>query len=202
MKEIWKSLKDFPNYKISNRGRVKNRQGKILKTGGNSQHNRYVKIALRNEKGRFNKYLHRIVAEVFCARPSLEHNQVNHKDKNILNNKASNLEWMTPSQNSKHAHKDRKKSDPACKYNNKVTTVSFYWIDSERLDGWEDDLGDIEALCYTEGILVFEGKNSITVTTSIGAEGEHLSALRVPFCAIKGGKKGVIKRNKTIKQKA
>ena len=48
--------------------------------------------------------VHRIIAQLFIPNKN-NYSQVNHKDGNKLNNKRSNLEWVTPSQNIKHAFK-------------------------------------------------------------------------------------------------
>ena len=56
---------------------------------------------IRNKKGK-NEYVHRILAEKFIK--NLENKKtINHKDGNKLNNKISNLEWATHSENNQHA---------------------------------------------------------------------------------------------------
>jgi len=48
--------------------------------------------------------VHRLVATAFCRNPDPEHKvHVNHIDGCPSNNKASNLEWVTPSENVRHA---------------------------------------------------------------------------------------------------
>ena len=47
--------------------------------------------------------IHRFVANAFIPNPD-RLPEVNHKDGNKMNNSASNLEWVTSSENSKHAH--------------------------------------------------------------------------------------------------
>lgn len=50
------------------------------------------------------KKVHRLVAEMFLIQPDAEHNIVNHIDGDTHNFKLENLEWVTLSENSKHAH--------------------------------------------------------------------------------------------------
>ena len=52
---------------------------------------------------RRNKYLHRIMAEVFIPNPD-NLPCVNHKDENIYNNNVSNLEWCSHSYNNHYGN--------------------------------------------------------------------------------------------------
>lgn len=103
--ENWKDIVGFEGiYQVSDYGRVKslsryierqNDKGyqvneKILKqsfhTGG------YKKVTLSKEGKTYNKFVHRLVGEVFM--PNLnDFPQINHKDEDKTNNHISNLEW-------------------------------------------------------------------------------------------------------------
>lgn len=101
--EIWKEIKDFPNYEVSNKGRVRNRlTGSILK-GAIDKTTGYLKVGLYKNKVGFTKPIHRLVAETFLG--LFINLDVNHKDGNKLNNELENLEWCTRSDNMKHAYK-------------------------------------------------------------------------------------------------
>lgn len=96
-KEIWKTIKDHPNYEISTFGNVfSKRRNKLVKPCVNSSN--YKKCVLDGE----NLYIHRLVAGAFIPnKDNLE--EVNHKDGNKWNNNVKNLEWVTKSENSIHA---------------------------------------------------------------------------------------------------
>ena len=63
-----------------------------------------------------NKRIHRLVAKAFLPPPpSDKHTQVNHKDGDPANNRADNLEWVTPAENVQHSfdtNVERKSSAP------------------------------------------------------------------------------------------
>ncbi len=65
----------------------------------------YLKVTLYNDKGQRKQLsIHRIMAEVFCKNPENKP-CVNHINGNKHDNRASNLEWVTWSENTKHAVK-------------------------------------------------------------------------------------------------
>lgn len=103
MSIIWKKIAGFPMYEVSNTGEVRSNtshgKGKLLSKllwGSNG----YYQVTLGRERHR--EQIHRLVAMAFIPNP-LGKKFVNHIDGNKLNNNVDNLEWVTPSENSKHA---------------------------------------------------------------------------------------------------
>lgn len=94
---------------------VVNRAGEVIKLLTGKPHKTninkkgYLKVAVR-ENGRWiSKFLHRLLAMLFCPIPerhaelSFDELEVNHKDGNKLNNDVKNLEWVTTAENMVHA---------------------------------------------------------------------------------------------------
>ena len=100
--EQWRSIEEYENlYQISNYGNVKNHKNQLLKPMNDGN---YLNVDLyKNEKKKRYK-IHRLVAKAFIPNPE-DKKEVNHIDGNKLNNKYSNLEWVTPSENMIHAFK-------------------------------------------------------------------------------------------------
>ena len=74
--------------------------GRVLKQKTCKSGYKQVCLYMPDEKRSF--YVHRVVAECFIANPNSSP-EVNHIDGNKRNNKFSNLEWVTSSENQKHA---------------------------------------------------------------------------------------------------
>ena len=103
MEEIWKTITDFEIYNVSNFGQVMNTNThKIMKLNFKGGYN---KISLTNNKIRKSMFVHRLVALAFIENPENK-SDVNHKDKDKINNHISNLEWMTRKENNIHRCKD------------------------------------------------------------------------------------------------
>jgi hypothetical protein len=97
--EEWRVISDFPNYSVSNFGNVKNNKtSKLLKLTLKSG---YYHISLTNEDCKKGFKVHRLVALAFIPNPENK-SDVNHEDKNKLNNNVSNLTWMTRKENNQH----------------------------------------------------------------------------------------------------
>lgn len=88
-------------YWISSDGRVKNQNDLVLYT---RVHNGYVDTSLYVNGKNVHPRIHRLVAEAFIPNPKMLP-QVNHIDGDKLNNKVSNLEWVTRKENMQHAWK-------------------------------------------------------------------------------------------------
>ena len=162
--EIWKPIKGYEDsHEASNLGRircvyreflVKRRvKGKdftymqkiypsirsVCNTHG------YLSVKIKGDS----KRVHRLVAEAFIPNPYCK-SEVNHIDEDKKNNKASNLNWCTPKENSNHGTRNKRISSNL-KYNPKISKkvyqfdlsgflvceyISSYWItDNTNFNG-------------------------------------------------------------------
>lgn len=109
--EHWLPCPDFEAfYEVSDQGRVKRiapamgaRVGRILRAGLTTSGYRMVILSIPT--GQKAGAVHRLVARAFHGEPIGPASNVNHIDGNKQNNFAVNLEWVTHSENSKHAYR-------------------------------------------------------------------------------------------------
>jgi hypothetical protein len=117
MSEIWHPCAGFEtHYEVSNLGNVRSVErmvnnrlsnglrkspSKLLKQGKSKSGYLIVSFCVDGVKS--NQTVHRLVARAFIENESNKP-QVNHKDGNKHNNSVENLEWVTVSENAKHAY--------------------------------------------------------------------------------------------------
>jgi len=88
-------------YYVTRDGRIINMYGRELQQK-TTLWCEYLTVNLQINKRKTHRSVHRIVAQAFLSNPENK-SQVNHDDGNKKNNNISNLGWMTPKENMKHA---------------------------------------------------------------------------------------------------
>lgn len=110
MKEQWKIIENYPNYKISNYGNIisinyRMKKNSNVKLKLQQDEDGYKMIFLYSKNLRKLVRIHILVANAFL--PKIEgKNIVNHIDGNKSNNYYLNLEWSTVKENNDHALKN------------------------------------------------------------------------------------------------
>ena len=115
MGEVWKNIEDYPEYEVSNQGRVRskdrvfydslgrkyNKKGQLIKIEkqiGKKDGYTQLMVGVWSRKKMHRLIVARLVAKAFIPNP---HNlpQVNHIDENSENNRVENLEWCSANYN-------------------------------------------------------------------------------------------------------
>ena len=139
--EKWKIIEEFPNYAISNMGRVKRikKNNKLLCLS--KKKSGYIYTCLFKNGHRSYKRIHRLVLENFRPIDNMNNLEVNHKDGTKTNNKLENLEWCTRSENEKHAYKIGLKNKTGENHNqSKLTNSDIIRIKDLLLNQYENGL--------------------------------------------------------------
>lgn len=130
-----KQIIDFPNYFISENGKVfSNKTGKLKELKPMQTRNGYWYIDMMKNNKRVRKAIHRLVCYHYCE-GYFEGAEVNHKDANTSNNHYTNLEWCTSSYNKHQSY--------ITSGVNQTRNYNFYTIEypnkmmSEKLKGYK-----------------------------------------------------------------
>lgn len=135
--EEWKTIKDHPNYMISNLGRVKSIEREIIYKRKTKPKKEKIIKQFISKDGYYivgvpnAKRVHRLVAEAFLEDRTnfkympyediqnidLNELEINHIDENPLNNNVNNLEWCTRAYNNNYGNRNEKS---AIKHRTKV----------------------------------------------------------------------------------
>ena len=110
LEEIWKPIyinNEITSYDISIYGEV--RVSTTLKIRSLSIRTGYNTCTLIHNNKKYTKQVHRLVAEAFIPNDDSNKKHVNHKNYNKLDNRVENLEWVTVSENIKHAHQNEER---------------------------------------------------------------------------------------------
>lgn len=163
MKEIWKDIEEYEGkYQVSNLGRVKSllfingniikKREKILKELGE---NKYLHVTLwKNHKGK-NYSVHQLVAKAFIENPN-NYKEINHKDENIRNNKADNLEWCDHKYNINYGTRTKKVKEKM------QVSVVQYDLNGNFIKEWD---------CMNDAIRFYNNKHIVDV-----CKGKRISA--------------------------
>ena len=128
MEEIWKNVKEYDNYQISNFGNVRNkiRMKEVIPFVSKQGYKR-VNLWKNNKSKKFS--VHRLVWETFNGIVP-DGLQVNHIDENKLNNRLDNLNLMTHTENNNWGTGNKRRSETLKK------PVLQYTVDGELVKEW------------------------------------------------------------------
>ena len=102
MEEIWKTIEDYPNYMVSNMGRIKrlnyNRTGKEKIMKLRADKGGYLLVNFYKDKKQTTYKVHRLVAEAFLQNPENKP-EIGHINTIRTDNRVENLRWATSKEN-------------------------------------------------------------------------------------------------------
>lgn len=145
--EIWKPISGYEGiYEVSNLGRVRSCdriveddycgkrrfRSRVLRQSQN--HSGYCQVKLSKNSKVTTFRVHRLVAEVFVQNP-LSKETVNHKNEIKTDNRAKNLEWMTPKENTNYGTRNERagkasgmtRGKPIQQFTQNGEFVAEYW---------------------------------------------------------------------------
>ena len=129
---MWKDIEFNTNYEISDKGIVRRKNNKNVLKGCITSGYRSVKLTFENSKQqRF--YVHRLVALHFIPNNDKNKIFVNHKNGNKLDNRAENLEWVSPRENNLYYYQKIQKEKKKRKSNNRPIPIIQYTLSGKEI---------------------------------------------------------------------
>lgn len=100
-----KPISSYPSYYAGEDGTIwSDRYGSLRRMSPTPINSGYLCLHVFTDSGKPNRLVHILVAEAFLG-PIPKGMQVNHKNGDKLDNRPQNLEYVTPSENIKHAYR-------------------------------------------------------------------------------------------------
>lgn len=109
MNEVWKEIKGYPDYKVSNLGRIKSfklKEPKLIKPRDKG----YLYVSLYDGIKSKNFYVHRLVAIHFIDNPENKRT-VNHINEDKKDNRVDNLEWLSSKENTNYGTGNKRRAE-------------------------------------------------------------------------------------------
>lgn len=130
MTELWRTIKEFPEYEISNQGRLRRSIEKGFRYLRGSIHKQgYIHYFLSQDGKEFGRLAHRLVAIAFLSPPTdPSHTKVCHNDSNPKNNVWTNLRWDNQTGNISDRRPNGTELDGEKGPNAKFTIEDVRWI--------------------------------------------------------------------------
>jgi hypothetical protein len=103
--ETWRDIPGFPDYQASNQGRIRSRKSVAWRVLRQTPHrgNGYLVVSPRVGDRYVTRSVHRLITRAFLG--SADGRDVNHINGNKHDNRLENLEYLSRSENHRHAYR-------------------------------------------------------------------------------------------------